>query len=99
MTTFFQAADLPFLLQDFGVPVLLGEVTVLALLDLADEEILASSAPSPIIGKGAVFTLVTGSLPGLTEGSLLSSEGTSYRARQLMQVGDGAFTRVLCEIV
>lgn len=98
MTTFYQANDVPILLDEFGVDLTLGETTVKALLDLVDEEILDSGAPSPIVGKGVSFTIETGSLPGLVEGSTLTSEGTTYKARQIMQYGDGALTRVLCEV-
>ncbi len=99
MPTFYQAADLPILLEDFGVPVTLGENTVRGLLDIADEEILDSGAPSPIIGKGVVFTLETGGLPGLAVGVTMTSEGATYKVRQMMQIGDGALTRALCEVV
>lgn len=96
--SYYQAADLPVLLEDFGVDVTLGETTVKGILDEADEEILASGAPSPITGKGVVFTLETGALPGLDEGVSFTSGGTTYTVRQLMQYGDGAYTRVLCEV-
>lgn len=99
MTTYFGADDLSVLLDDFGVDVVLGEDSVKGLLDEVDEEILASGAPSPVTGKGVVFVLVTGSLPALLEGSILTSEGKTYKVRQRMQVGDGAYTRVLCEVV
>ena len=95
----FQPADVPVLLEDFGVDIVLGEETVKGILDRNDEEILDSGAPSPITGQGVVITVASGTPIGVDEGVTITADGASYKVRQIMTFADGAYSRLFCEIV
>lgn len=88
------AQDVRVLLNDFGVPVAAGGRTAKALVDSADEMLMANGN-APMIGRHIVATMMTGSVPVQTGGQL-TIDGVAYRASEVYQLDDGLITRVVC---
>lgn len=86
--------DITAMLDELGVSVTLGANETKGLVDYADELLLESDV-SASIGRMLAVTIKTGSLPGLAVGSTLTVDGSAYKAREVLRIGDGALTRVL----
>lgn len=89
--------DLVVMLNDFGVSVALSsapQTQTKALVDSADEAVMANGNPSPFIGRSVVLTLRTGALD-VREGTELTFGGHRYVVREKYQIEDGLLTRLL----
>lgn len=94
---YFRVADIPGLLADFGVDVVLGATTVKGLVDDGEELMLEGEA-SVALQQGQKSVIVqTGALPGLQVGSAVTVDGQSHTVRERRKIGDGALTRLLVE--
>lgn len=97
MTTYFDEGDIDGMLADMGVPVTFGAYSALALVDSADELLLAGGGLPGVIGTKIVITFKTSALPGLAVGSAITIDGASYTVRSRASQGDGAVTQAFCE--
>lgn len=88
------AQDVRVLLADFGVVIAAGNRTSKALVDSADE-LLMANGNAPLIGRHIVATVMTGSVP-VKVGDALTIEGVAHRASEVYQLDDGLITRIIC---
>lgn len=88
------ASDIAVILGDFGVPIQVGAKKAKALVDSADELLLANGT-SPVLGRNIIATILTHSVQ-VEPGTLLQLNGVAYKASEVYQVDDGALTRIHC---
>jgi hypothetical protein len=79
--------------EDFGVTVVAGALTTLAIFDMPDENVLGDRVQS------TEYTIVfpTGALGTLEYGSAVTVSGVAYKVRQVHQIEDGALQRATLE--
>jgi len=95
MTISLRRADLLHLLTDSGVRVTLGAVSTYGSIRLAsEEEVSAENTPS-LNAQLSIIKIVTGTLPGLSGGVVLTAAGASYRVHRHSMVGDGESTDIV----
>jgi hypothetical protein len=87
-------SDITAMLDELGVSVTLGTNETKGLVDYADELVLETDVTASV-GRMIAVTIKTGSLPGLAIGSALTVDGSPYKAREVLRIGDGALTRVM----
>jgi hypothetical protein len=97
VTTYLGLDDLQAMLDEIGVPLVCGAVSTTCLVDTPDAVVLeeAGLGGGSIQGK-ILVTIRTGSVPGVTVGSSVEVDGTSYRVRTPIKQDDGAVTVLLC---
>lgn len=102
MPSYYQDADIPGMLQDFGVPVDFdGLSAVQCLVDYVDEVVLKENGIGGTINKAVTVSLQTSTFPTLAAGDPVIGEpitvdGTPYKVRLPLQQSDGAMTHLLC---
>lgn len=103
LTGFYGDADIPAMLADFGVAVVIAgspPTTMLGIVDYVGKDVLLSQGVSGVSGTEITVTVQTSKLPlGLKNKHLLTVDGKSMRIRDQNQEGDGALTKLLCEVV
>lgn len=93
---FFGDGDIDDMLSDMGVPVVIGGVQGLGLLDTPDRLLMENGDRSGIIGAAIAVLLKTSDFPTLKVGDALTVDGVQYTARERLREGDGALVRVMC---
>lgn len=88
-------ADIRLMLDDFGVPVTIGGVTVKGLLWKPDAQFL-QDGESELIGRAVTVLIGTGDLPGLAVGASVTVDGEAMTVHRSMAESDGEVTRILC---
>jgi hypothetical protein len=98
---FYGDEDIPDLLADLGVPVVIeGCKPMNGLRDGAGRDVLASGNVAGISATDIVVTVQTSALPkGLKNRTPLTVEGECMRLRDSLPEGDGAMTHLICERV
>ena len=86
--------DITAMLDEIGVSVTLGANETKGLVDYADELVLETDVTASV-GRMLAVTIKTGSLSGLAIGSALTVDGSPYKAREVLRIGDGALARIL----
>lgn len=104
LTGFYADADIPLLLADFGVAVIVGSTPLLGIVDYVGKDVLAAGGISGISGTDILVTMQTSALPGYptplrNKSTLVTVDGVACRLRDSQQVGDGALTHLICERV
>jgi hypothetical protein len=98
MPTFFRDSDIPALMLDFGVPVVIGSAHLNGIVDYVGKDVLQSMNIAGISGTTITVTCQTSALPSpLRNQSTLTVDGQSMILRDSVQEGDGAITHLLCE--
>lgn len=95
--TYYNAAEIQAMLNDFGVDVTIAGVTAKGVVDRVDEE-LAIGLETRAIGKSIMVTVKSGALPGLANEATAIVDGVSYKVTFIMQIGDGALTKFVCAV-
>lgn len=100
LTGFYGDADIPFLLgTDFGVAVVIGGAMIPGIVDNVGKDSLLSQGVSGVSGTEISVTVQTSALPKVPNRTALTVDGKSMRLRDQQQLGDGALTHLLCEVV
>lgn len=94
---FFGDSDIPTLLADFGVPVVIGGKTQLGIVDYVGKDVLLSQGVSGVSGTDIVVSVQTSALPKVPNRAPLTVDGVAMRLRDQQQTGDGAITHLICE--
>lgn len=94
---FFGDSDIPALLADFGVPVVMGATQVLGIVDYVGKDVLVSQGVSGVSGTDIVVAVQTSAWPKVPNRTALTVDGVAMRLRDQQQVGDGALTHLICE--
>jgi hypothetical protein len=82
--------DIDVMLADFGVPMVHGSNTGLALEDIADQDMAAGITAA--LGEVRILTVRTAAFPGIAVGSAVTVSGEAYIVRDRKRVGDGRLT-------
>lgn len=88
--------DLPGLLAELGVPIVLGGVTARAIKRRFTEEMLQDVDSPELLSRSIVAVVKTGSLPALRTGAAVTVDGTAYTVRRWLEMEHGALTRIHC---
>lgn len=101
MPTFFQDADIPSMLIDFGVPVDFDGVSARGLVDYVDEVVLKENGIGGAVNKVITVALQTSAFPSLASGEPvinkpITVEDVAYKVCVPLQQADGAMTHLLC---
>lgn len=100
MTTFYADADIPAMLADFGVVVVLDSITAKGVVDYVDGVTLKENGIAGVINKAITVMLQTRAFPSLAAnnavGKSITVDGVSYTVRLREQTTDGAITHLLC---
>lgn len=92
------AADLDAMLAATGVPVTLGNTTVRAQRLQPGEKMLEEGGAGGVVAVDRIYTIRTGTLPGLAPGAQIRDGEASYRVRDVYPIEDGALTRFHCAV-
>jgi len=95
--TFFGDADLDAMLgTDFGVPVVMGSITVKGIVDQFHDEVGGSDQGPQLVTRRVTVRVKTGDLPALAAGASITVDGTAMKVLQALEENDGAITRIDC---
>lgn len=101
MTTFFNDADIPSMLADFGVPVVFDGVSgQKGIVEYVDAVTLKENGIAGVVNKAITVQLQTSAFPALLTSDAVNMpitvDGVNYKVRQRLQLTDGATTHLLC---
>ena len=94
---FFGASDIDAALRDSGVLVTVGAVTARGLEDAVDEDMLRDTEPA-LQGRVRSVRVKTGTFTLAVKGDI-TVDGMAYKVHSIVQLDDGAITRVECVLV
>ncbi len=104
LTGFYGDADIPLLMADFGVAVAIAgfspSIPLIGIVDYEGKDVLVSQGTGGVSGTDITVHIQTSTLPpNLRNKTLITVDGKAMRIRDQNQVGDGAITKILCEVV
>ncbi len=82
------------MLEALGEPITLGSTTVLGIVDATDAVVGRDGQYPEQVAGSLIVHVITGSLPGLEGGAVVTFRGQSYTVREQLQIEDGALTRL-----
>jgi hypothetical protein len=88
--------DLPGVLDDLGVDVTIGYVTVKGIKRRFTEEMFTGNESTDLMSRSIVVSIQTDSLPGLENGATVTVGGTAYKVRRHSEAEHGSLTRIHC---
>jgi len=94
MPSYYGASDIQLMLDEFGVSVVFGSLTVKAIIETPDQTLWQGGQAGGVMGQVTMLVIKTGALPGLAANSLLTADGVSYKVIQVQKADDGALTHV-----
>ena len=98
MPTYFQDSDITLMLNDIGVPVVIGTTNLKGLVNYVGRDVLQQLNIIGISATTITVTVQTSALPSsLPNRTALVVEGQNMRLRDSVQEDDGALTHLLCE--
>ena len=83
--------SLDLFLQDFGVPVISGNVTGLGILDMPGQIV----ADGMVVNTDYRLTVRTDQFGGLLYGDAVTVNGILYEVREALMLDDGSFTDLM----
>jgi hypothetical protein len=104
LTGFYGDADIPAMMVDFGVAVVIAgfspTVPLVGIVDYEGKDVLATQGVGGVSGVDITVWIQTSTLPAnLRNKALLTVDGKAMRIRDQNPIGDGAMTKILCEVV
>lgn len=96
MTTFYRDADIPAILADFGVAVVVGAANGKGIVDYVDAVTLKENGIGGVINKAITVMVQTSAFPTAKVGDAVTVDGTTYTVRERLQLTDGATTHLIC---
>jgi hypothetical protein len=91
----FRDQDIPFLLQDTGVPVLIGGVSGIGLLDENDQVLVSDRNGGEVLVPMTTLTVQSSAFPSMRIDTAVTVNGTNYTIRVRLKTGDAALTKIL----
>lgn len=101
MTIVYRDNDVDVLFKDMGVPVVIGGVPGLGLLDENAEVLVTwgglhhSTPQGQVMGDVHTVTIQTSKFPAIAQNMAITVDGANYTIRQKAKEGDGALTKIL----
>ena len=91
----FRDQDIPFLLQDTGVPVVIGGVSGVGLLDENDQVLVSDRNGGEVLVPMTTLTVQSSAFPNVRIDTAVTVNGTNYTIRERLKTGDAALTKIL----
>jgi hypothetical protein len=91
----FRDQDIPFLLQDTGVPVAVGGVSGVGLLDENDQVLVSDRNGGEVLVPMTTLTVQSSAFPSMRIDTAVTANGTNYTIRERLKTGDAALTKIL----
>lgn len=91
----FRDQDIPFLLQDTGVPVVIGGVSGVGLLDENDQVLVSDRNGGEVLVPMTTLTVQSSAFPNMGIDTAVTVNGTNYTIRERLKTGDAALTKIL----
>ena len=91
----FRDQDIPFLLQDTGVPVVIGGVSGVGLLDENDQVLVSDRNGGEVLVPMTTLTVQSSAFPNMRIDTAVTVNGTNYTTRERLKTGDAALTKIL----
>jgi hypothetical protein len=91
----FRDQDIPFLLQDTGVPVVIGGVSGVGLLDENDQVLVSDRNGGEVLVPMTTLTVQSSAFPNMRIDTAVTVNGTNYTIRGRLKTGDAALTKIL----
>jgi hypothetical protein len=91
----FRDQDIPFLLQDTGVPVVVGGVSGVGLLDENDQVLVSDRSGGEVLVPMTTLTVQSSAFPSMRIDTAVTVNGTNYTIRERLKTGDAALTKIL----
>jgi hypothetical protein len=91
----FRDQDIPFLLQDTGVPVVVGGVSGVGLLDENDQVLVSDRNGGEVLVPMTTLTVQSSAFPSMRIDTAVTVNGTNYTIRERLKTGDAALTKIL----
>jgi hypothetical protein len=91
----FRDQDIPFLLQDTGVPVVVGGVSGVGLLDENDQVLVSDRNGGEVLVPMTTLTVQSSAFPSMRIDTAVTVNGTNYTIRERIKTGDAALTKIL----
>ena len=91
----FRDQDIPFLLQDTGVPVVIGGVSGVGLLDENDQVLVSDRNGGEVLIPMTTLTVQSSAFPNMRIDTAVTVNGTNYTIRERLKTGDAALTKIL----
>jgi|SRR6516164_2133319 hypothetical protein len=91
----FRDQDIPFLLQDTGVPVVIGGVSGVGLLDENDQVLVSDRNGGEVLVPMTTLTVQSSAFPNMRIDTAVTVNGTNYTIRERLKTGDAALTKIL----
>jgi hypothetical protein len=91
----FRDQDIPFLLADTGVPVVIGGVSGTGLLDENDQVLVSDRNGGEMLVPMTTVTVQSSAFPNMRIDTAVTVNGTNYTVRERLKTGDAALTKIL----
>jgi hypothetical protein len=89
-------SDIPFLLADLGVPVVVGAVSAKGLFDAADEIVLQDKNGDGGVGVNIPTVTVQASVfPNIKRDDAIQVDGVNWFVRDRLRIEDGSLMKIL----
>lgn len=93
--TAFGDSDIPTLLADMGIAVVVGGVNGIGLLDEADEVLVQDADRGQVVVLATTLTVRTTDFPLAAIGQAVAVGPRNFTVRERLRIGDGGLTKLL----
>jgi hypothetical protein len=94
----FRDADIPALLADMGIAIVVGGVSGTGLLDEADQILVQDGSGGQVVVMATTVTIQTSAFPSAKIGDAVSIGSKNFTVRERLRIGDGGLTKLLLGI-
>lgn len=91
----FGDADIPALMADMGIPVTVGGVAGVGLLDEGDEILVQDAVRGQVVVLATTVTVQTSAFPSMKIGDAVVAGSKTFTIRERLRIRDGALTKLL----
>lgn len=91
----FGDADIPTLMADMGIPISVGGVMGIGLLDEADQIFVQDAQRGEVIATATTLTVQSSAFPNCKVGDVVAVNGKTFTVRERLRESDGGLTKLL----
>lgn len=91
----FGDSDIPTLMADMGIPVTVGGVAGIGLLDEADQILVEDSQRGEVVATATTLTIQSSAFPLCAIGNAVAAGGKNFTVRERLRESDGGLTKLL----
>lgn len=91
----FGDSDIPFLMADMGIPITVGGVPGIGLLDEADQIFVQDANRGEVVATATTLTIQTSAFPTCRIGDAVTVGGKTFSVRERLRESDGGLTKLL----